>query len=414
VDYPVGGVSWYEASAYAEFAGKSLPVIAQWFLAAPSAVAKYIMPLSNYSGLPAPVGKYQGVGPLGTYDMAGNVAEWCRNESGGGARYILGGGFNTTTNEYFEPGGLPPFHRAANAGFRCVRNTAALPRETTVERRQTIRDFAKAKPAPDAVYRIYKSMYSYDRTPLNAKLENVAQDSADWRKEKVTFNAAYGNERMAAYLFLPAHVRPPYQTVVFFPSARVLDIPNSETLGDMQFIDFVIQSGRAVLYPVFKGTYERPAPVPGPDTMAGRETLIQDSKDLGRSVDYLEVRSDIDRNRIGYLGVSMGAAYAVFFAAVEDRIRAVIMLDGGFYNEKPLPGTDAVDFAPHLKAPTLLIAGKFDWIFLGKDALLRMLGAPAADKKAVMLDTAHDVSEKRPEMVREVVAWLDKYFGKVN
>jgi eukaryotic-like serine/threonine-protein kinase len=414
VDYPVGGVSWYEASAYAEFAGKSLPVIAQWFLAAPSAVAKYIMPLSNYSGLPAPVGKYQGVGPLGTYDMAGNVAEWCRNESGGGARYILGGGFNTTTNEYFEPGGLPPFHRAANAGFRCVRNTAALPRETTVERRQTIRDFAKAKPAPDAVYRIYKSMYSYDRTPLNAKLENVAQDSADWRKEKVTFNAAYGNERMAAYLFLPAHVRPPYQTVVFFPSARVLDIPNSETLGDMQFIDFVIQSGRAVLYPVFKGTYERPAPVPGPDTMAGRETLIQDSKDLGRSVDYLEVRSDIDRNRIGYLGVSMGAAYAVFFAAVEDRIRAVIMLDGGFYNEKPLPGTDAVDFAPHLKAPTLLIAVKFDWIFLGKDALLRMLGAPAADKKAVMLDTAHDVSEKRPEMVREVVAWLDKYFGKVN
>jgi len=52
-------------------------------------------------------------GPRGTYDMAGNVAEWCRNESGGGARYLLGGGFNTTTNEYFEPGGQPPLHRAA-------------------------------------------------------------------------------------------------------------------------------------------------------------------------------------------------------------------------------------------------------------------------------------------------------------
>ncbi len=34
-DYPVGGVSWYEASAYAAFVGKSLPVIAQWYLAAP-------------------------------------------------------------------------------------------------------------------------------------------------------------------------------------------------------------------------------------------------------------------------------------------------------------------------------------------------------------------------------------------
>ena len=30
----------------------------------------------------------------------------------------------------------------------------------------------------------------------------------------------------------------------------------------MKFIDYVIQSGRAVLYPVYKGTYERPAPYP--------------------------------------------------------------------------------------------------------------------------------------------------------
>ena len=148
--------------------------------------------------------------------------------------------------------------------------------------------------------------------------------------------------------------------------------------------------------------------------MAGRETLIQDSKDLGRSIDYLETRPDIDRNRIGCLGVSMGAAHAVYFAAVEDRIKAVVMLDGGFYNEKPLPGTDAVDFAPHLKAPTLLIAGKFDWIFSGKEALLRLLGAPAADKKAVTFDTAHDVSAQRADMVREVVTWLDRYLGKVN
>ena len=42
-DFPVGGVSWYEAAAYAEYAGKSLPAIAQWFRAAPNSVAKYII-----------------------------------------------------------------------------------------------------------------------------------------------------------------------------------------------------------------------------------------------------------------------------------------------------------------------------------------------------------------------------------
>jgi dienelactone hydrolase len=377
-------------------------------------VTKYITPLSNFGSTPAPVGKYQGVGPLGTYDMAGNVAEWCRNESGKGSRYNLGGGLNTSTNEYFEPGGLPPFDRSANSGFRCVRNTAPLPAAATAERRQTIRDFAKAQPAADEVYRIYKSMYAYDRTPLNAKVESIAQDSQDWRKEKITFDAAYGKERMAAYLFLPAHVRPPYQAVVFFPSARVLDIPNSEVLGDMKFIDFIIQSGRAVIYPVYKGTYERAAPMAAPDTAEGRETLFQDSKDIGRSIDYLETRPDIDRNRIGYLGVSFGAALGVNFAAVENRIKTVIMLDGGFYNETMLPGTDQADFAPRLKAPTLLIAGRFDWIYLGKDALLRLLGTPPADKKVVLFDTAHDVSEQRADLVREVVAWLDRYLGKVD
>ncbi len=61
------------------------------------------------------------------------------------------------------------------------------------------------------------------------------------------------------------------------------------------------------------------------------------------------------------MGVSLGAALAVNLAAVEERIKAVVMLDGGFYNEKPLTGTDQADFAPHLKAPTLLISGRFDF-----------------------------------------------------
>lgn len=109
----------------------------------------------------------------------------------------------------------------------------------------------------------------------------------------------------------------------------------------------------------------------------------------------------------------MGAALGVNFAAVEPRLKAIIMLDGGFY-EKALPGADQADFAPRVKAATLLVTGKFDWIFLGKDALLQMLGAPEANKRAVILETAHDVSEQRTDMVREVLAWLDKYLGKVN
>jgi len=257
-------------------------------------------------------------------------------------------------------------------------------------------------------------MYSYDKTPLNAKLESDVTE-ADWRKQKITFDAAYGKERVPAYLFLPARARPPYQAVVFFPTARALDLPSSDHLTDMRFIDFVIQSGRAVIYPIYKGTYERASPPgPGLDTVSGREILTQESKDIGRSIDYLETRPDIDRNRIAYMGISMSAALGVNFTAVEDRFKAVIFLDGGFFGETPVPGADQADFAPRVKAPTLLITGKFDWIFLGKDSLMKLLGAPQADKKAVQFETAHDVGEQRADLVREVVAWLDKYLGRVN
>ena len=79
-----------------------------------------------------------------------------------------------------------------------------------------------------------------------------------------------------------------------------------------------------------------------------------------------------------------------------------------------MPGTDQADFAPRITAPALMISGKFDWIFLGKDALMRLLGTPDADKKALTFNTAHDVSEQPADLEREVLAWLDKYLGRVN
>lgn len=417
-EYPVSGVSWYEAAAYAAFAGKSLPAIAQWYKAAPPELSRYAVNQSNFEGRgPAPVGASRAVGPYGTYDMAGNVREWTLSAIDGDKRFILGGAWRTQTYLAFDPEALPPFDRSPLNGFRCVRNREPLPAEVAAPVVRQTRDFSKAKPASDEVFQVYKTMYSYDHTPLKAKEEGVVENTADWTKEKITIDAGYANARLPMYLFLPKNVHPPYQTVLFFPSARVEFMPTSERLGDLQFIDYVIKSGRAVMYPIYVGTYERVGHRTLPGTAEDRELVIRQSKEVRRSIDYLETLPEIDMSRLGYLGVSAGTAYGVIYTALEQRLKAIVFLDGGFFLNPSLPGRDQVDFAPRVRKPVLMVNGRYDFTFSperSQDPLFRMLGTPAADKRHVVLETPHDISQQKDKLSQEVLAWLDKYLGRVN
>jgi len=208
-----------------------------------------------------------------------------------------------------------------------------------------------------------------------------------------------------------------YQALAFFPSARVNFLTDSSALGDLTFMDYVVQSGRAVIYPIYDGLYERHAAAPMvPGLTVVREQVVHWSKDLARSIDYLMTRSDIDGSRLGYLGVSQGTAYGVNLAALEQRIKAVVLLDGGFLQyAHSIEGLDPVDFAPRLTQPVLMVNGRFDATFPMVTAqlpLFRLLGAPAADKRHVVFETPHDVRLQRADMVKEVLAWYDRYLGR--
>ena len=418
-EYPVSGVSWYEASAYAAFVGKSLPALGEWFKAAPAETARYTSNQSNFGGRGAvPVGTSQAVGPYGTYDLTGNVREWCLNSVDGDNRFILGGAWGTQPYQAYEPEALPPFDRSAMNGFRGVRNRQPLPTAAAAPVVRQSRDFSKVKPASNEVFEAYRGLYAYDKRPLDAKSEGVVEETADWKKERITIDAGYGTERLPIYLFTPKNVRAPYQTVVFFPSARADFMPSSHNLGDMDFVDYVIESGRCVAYPIFRGTYERrPEGTPMPGTVGERELLIQESKEVRRTLDYLETRQDIAAGKLAYLGVSQGAAAGVIFVALEDRFQAAVFLDGGFFLW-PLPGgEDQTDFAPRMKKPVLMVNGKYDFTFPPDQAqapMFEMIGTAPGDKYRKVLETPHDVAELKPELSKAVLGFLDKYLGRVN
>jgi pimeloyl-ACP methyl ester carboxylesterase len=115
--------------------------------------------------------------------------------------------------------------------------------------------------------------------------------------------------------------------------------------------------------------------------------------------------------------VSQGAANGVIFTALEKRFKAIVFLDGGFFLSPSLPATDQVNFAPRLTKPLLMINGRYDFTFSidrAQEPFFSMIAAPAADKRRVVFDTPHDVTQNKPELSKNVLSFLDKYLGQVN
>jgi serine/threonine protein kinase/dienelactone hydrolase len=436
-DYPVSGISWYEAAAYAEFSGKVLPSSEHWGLARGEATTlirfpqlggyALFAPFSNYGGKGlVPAGSLPGITPYGVYDMAGNVREWCFNSIEQG-RVVRGGAWDEAHYMFQHLGQAPPMDRSPQNGFRCAvyPDSDAIPKTAFDDYRlPEVRDYYGDEPVSDSVFEIYREGFSYDATDLNARVEETTENPKGWKREKVSFDAAYGQERIIGHLFLPRNASPPYQTVIYFPGSGSLFQPSSAEIEEYfefpVFLSFLVRSGRAVLFPVFKGTFERhdsSVPASSLDDGSHRyaEWVAQLGKDLKRCVDYLETRSDIDSSKIAYYGMSWGGTMGAILPAVEDRLTASVLLSGGILVDEVRPEADPVNYVGRVRVPTLMINGRFDTILPLETAirpLYDLLGTPDEHKQLILYDTDH--IPPRNEFIKETLVWLDRYMGPVN
>jgi hypothetical protein len=122
--------------------------------------------------------------------MAGNVKEWSWNEFGG-QRFINGGAWNQPMYMFSALDARPPWDRSAQNGIRCVRYDVSEEfRLRAPVTRPPTRDFSKEKPVSDEVFRLYRSLYAYDPTALDARVEGIDDENSHWKREKISFSVS--------------------------------------------------------------------------------------------------------------------------------------------------------------------------------------------------------------------------------
>ena len=432
VRHPVTGVTWYEAAAYAEFAGKRLPTIFEWEKAArdgrythfeavvmPWGLADPTLGVAHRANFGSsgtePVDSHaSGLSPHGAYNMAGNVEEWVANPTGG-QRFVTGGAWDDPMYVFSNYLAVSGFHASPSLGFRCARDApgaAASPSDFEIPPGRGTPEY---RAADDATFRSLLRHYAYDRGPLDASVVERLT-TRDWTRETIRIAGPW-RDPTVVYLYVPVRARRPLQTVAFVPGSNTFyeATPSGET--ERVMIPHV-KAGRAVFTVLFKGMVGRPWE-PGhvaaaPPSVQYRQELVMHATEMRRSLDYLETRSDVDLTRLGYVGFSLGSGSWLPVAAVEPRFRSVVLVGGGIDETfvPALPEARTINFAPRIGAPTLLLNGRYDeehpWISRGLP-LWRLLREP---KRLMIVEGGH--LPRAEVRVPAINGWLDETLGPVR
>lgn len=197
------------------------------------------------------------------------------------------------------------------------------------------------------------NFYNYDHNlPLNVEIRTEYEDNY-YARYHILYDSTNG-ERIPAHLYLPKIYNPvfspeqkrekkfeevrkknslataPPWPVVFFMHFHVSDkgLASLVASGNKGY------AARGLAVFAIDGIYRGERKVEGKDILEGTPYEIsanmqQQVFDILRGLDYLKSRPDIDKNRIGFMGISMGAFSGVIVAAVDKSVKAVSLIDGG-------------------------------------------------------------------------------------
>ena len=226
-EFPVNGISWFEARAYAKYKSLDLPNIYQWLDAALLSGFTSKLPElknSNYNSTKLKNVTFQSENLNLLPNIAGNIREWVINPHGNNRRAILGGAFNTneyTFNSFYS---LNPLDRSIQNGLRLVKNFGV---ETEEQNNYNIshikRNFDDETDVSDEVFEVYKSQFDYPKASLKVKTLEVKSPNPNYSIEKFEMAPPYSSdEKLYGFIISSKDFKKKSVPIIEFPNAGAI------------------------------------------------------------------------------------------------------------------------------------------------------------------------------------------------
>lgn len=263
--------------------------------------------------------------------------------------------------------------------------------------------------------------YEYDKGLALRDTVTLVKDTTTYKEYNVSYYSV-NFKKVPGILTVPKNAGKPIPVIILLHGAG-----DSKTVDYVAYgNDFFLKNGYAVFRIDISKHGERKEDeydlsFTGKTRYWSREIITQTVFDLRRAVDFIETRPELDANKIGYLGISLGGITGTIFCGVEKRVKVpVIVLAGGQFNlmyGKKAMSADVKDYTSIIEPlnfveqiaprPLLMINAENDDIV--PPMMSKLLYKKAKKPKEIIWYPAKHHTIPIDKVYKEGVNWFDKY-----
>lgn len=266
----------------------------------------------------------------------------------------------------------------------------------------------------DEGFTAIKEAYSYDETlALNPAAKELKKFPSHTRTE---FYFTGVRERVGAYIAIPTRGQGPFPVIILIDGMGGSKeswwgkdnwsngLETTEALIAKGFAVFTIDAAMHGERFDIEGVFPKPSSLRKAGLIYTVGDMIkQTAQDYMRGLDYLESRNDINIDKVGVYGLSMGGAVSFILSGLDNRIKTAVVGVTVVYGNQ-YSAVNSYNFAPRIKdKPLLMIMGDNDGYYTPKSATQLFNSIGGENNELIFFEGRHKI---QPSYIPAIVDWF--------